>query len=184
MRVILFISGLLLIGMTPVLAATGRILDKVEAEQADTAALDAEARLFKSIGMGIALSIAQCEGRDDCNPAVEQPEIQKLLDTINVRIDDLVLRLQEGEEEYTDVLTAYVDQRENYVRYQQQLEDVIGEEIGIAAEEEEIPEDTFADDATAPAQEIEGAEVDFSIFEDADEPLIEAPAPEEELPDE
>ena len=51
-------------------AATGRILEGIEAEQADRAALIAEANIFKSIGMGIALSLAQCEGQDQCQVIV------------------------------------------------------------------------------------------------------------------
>lgn len=178
MRSFFFIILFFVSGTSSVLAVSGRILGDMEAEQADTAALNAEAGLLKSIGMGIALSLAQCEGQENCKPAVDQTELKQLLDTINVRIDDLVLRQQKGGEDYTDLLTAYVDQREKYTDYQKKLED-----IGITAEDNNLEEDTSINEAIAPEEETQKkGKVDLSIFEDADKALLEDSGLEEDLP--
>lgn len=177
MRSLFFIILFIITSTGTVLAATGRILDNLEAEQADTAALNAEAGLLKSIGMSIALSLAQCEGQEECKPSVDQSEIKQLLDTINVRIDDLILRQQDGKEDYTEILTAYVDQREKYLNYQKKLEDITGpQDTGTS-----ITEDTFADENVAPGGETqETGKVDLSIFEDADKALLEDSGLEEQ----
>ena len=171
MKPVLLISSLLIFSTTTVMAVTGRILDDIEAEQADTTALTAEAQLFKSIGMGIAISLARCDGQDGCNPTVDQTEIKQLLDTLNVRIDDLILRQQNSEQDLTDILTVYVDQRESYLRYQQKLQDITGiEDIGTTAEDE----DTFAEEEVNLEEQVQKeGQVDLSIFEDADESLLE-----------
>lgn len=164
-------------------AATGRILDKVEAGQADTTALNAEAALFKSIGMSIALSLAQCEGQDSCVPSVDQSEIKQLINTLNNRIDDLILRQQQDDsEEFTEVLTAYVDQRENYLRYQKTLEDITGVgDIGTAGEEA-LQEDTFMEESATLEEAPQGEGIDLSVFEDVGDPLLEDSGETGDLP--
>ena len=94
------------------LAATGRILDEVEAQQADSTALGAEVELFKSIGMGIALALSQCEGQTSCKPNVNQEELQHLLDTMDKRINTLMTRQEQNQGDFTDVITAYVTERD------------------------------------------------------------------------
>jgi hypothetical protein len=152
--------------------ATARILTKDEAGRADAAALAAEAYLFKSIGMGIALSLAHCEGQDACTPPVSEDELQQLIDALNERINSLVER-QEGGEDLADVLTAYVNQRENYLRYKEQLGGLSEE---IAPEEGPSPEvveeaEVFVEEPKEAVVEEQPAEevIDFSIFEDVDE---------------
>jgi len=173
MRIIQSLT-ILLIASLLILPATARILTRDEANRADAAALTAEAELFKSIGMGIALSLAQCEGREACTPSVNEGELQQLIDALNERIDSLVER-QEGGENLADVLTAYVNQRENYLRYKDKL-DALSEEIAPA--EEAAPElveeaEVFVEEEEAVAGEAEeeppAEELDFTIFEDVDE---------------
>lgn len=142
-------------------AATGRILEGIEAEQADKAALVAEANIFKSIGMGIALSLAQCEGQDQCQ-VIDAGEIEQLLGALDVRINNLILRQGGGEGEYTEVLTVYIDQREKYLKYQDKLEEI----IGTAAAVDETVQDSSETQAFG-TDEQEG-EVDLSIFEDVE----------------
>ena len=153
-------------------AAAARILTGDEVSRADPTALTVEADLFKSIGMSIALSLAQCEGREACTPSVSEGELQSLIDALNERIDSLVER-QEGGEDLADVLTAYVNQRENYLRYMEKL-DILSEEIAPA--EEAAPElveeaEVFVEEAEEDVVEEPPAEeeIDFSIFEDMDE---------------
>ena len=170
------------------MAAQGRILDRIEAEQADTAAFAAEAEIFKSIGLSIALSIAQCNSQPDCEPVVDKAELETLLDKLDDRINKLVVKQQAGgEEDYTEILTAYVTEKENFLKYQEKLDALSAPEETLAEPEEE----PFAEQApaattteVAPPQEA----VDFSVFEDIDEALPgtgpESLAPSDELTDE
>lgn len=154
------------------MAAQGRILDRIEAEQADTAAFTAEAEIFKSIGLSIALSLAQCNSQADCEPVVDKAELETLLDKLDDRINKLVVKQQAGgEEDYTEILTAYVNEKENFLKYQEKLDALSPPEEAVAepAEEEPFAEEAPAATTTevAPPQEA----VDFSVFEDIDEAL-------------
>lgn len=102
------------------------ILDKEQANKADLNLLQNETNVFKSIGMGIALSIAQCEGVDFCTLTVEEAEIKQLLHTLNERIDSLVLKQEEAEDPvaFDNVLTAYVDERESYTSHLEKLKSI------------------------------------------------------------
>ena len=162
---ITLITWLLVINTPFVFAATGRILEGIEAEQADKAALVAEANIFKSIGMGIALSLAQCEGQDQCQ-VIDADEIEQLLNTLDERIDNLILRQGGGEGEYTEVLTAYIDQREKYLKYQDKLEEI----VGIPEAADNIVQDDKSETEVFGADDQQGG-VDLSIFEDVDEGL-------------
>ena len=187
-RTVYFILSAILV-LTPSLlpAAAGRILDAAEAKQADTAALTAEAELFKSIGMGIALSLSQCGEQGTCNPSVSKDELDHLLNTLDTRINDLVSRQAQKQGDYNEVLTAYVNQREAYRGYQADLAKISGGAPG----EEDIGKDTFGETAapaetkpattetatvkkpkTAPKkQKTEGTGVDLDVFSDVDKPL-------------
>ncbi len=168
------LACMLVIAAPFTLAATGRILDDIEAEQADKTALVAEANIFKSIGMGIALSLAQCEGQDQCQ-VIDADEIEQLLGTLDERINNLILRQGGGEGEYTEVLTAYIDQREKYLKYQDKLEGI----IGTAAAVDETAQDSSETQAFG-TDDQEG-EVDLSIFEDVE--VEEDPSGDEEFED-
>jgi len=99
------------------------ILDKDEFDNADLTSLQNETVLFQSIGMGIALSIAQCEGVDLCSLTVEESEIQALINTLDQRIDKLVLKQEEAEDPiaFDKVLTAYINERESYESHLEKL---------------------------------------------------------------
>jgi len=150
-------------------AALARILTSDEVSQADTQALIAESDVFKAIGMGIALSIANCEGENDCKPSVNQDELKQLLQAIDNRIahiQGIVDSEEISEDDLNEILTAYVDERENYLRYLNQLGDVspeideeFAEEIVIEEEKQEQEQEKSV---------LIDAEIDFSIFEDAD----------------
>ena len=185
-----FVIVLSLLTLAPpsLMAVAGRILDAVEAQQADTTALAAEAELFKSIGTGIALSLSQCEEQSACTPNVSKDELSHLLDTLDKRINDLVSRQERKDGDYTEVITAYVNQREAYRGYQADLEKLTG---GGAPGEENIGKDTFgeteapAETKTAPTetatatkpmpsaekQKTGGPEADLDVFSDMDKPL-------------
>ena len=136
--------------------ATGRILDDTEASLADVTALTAEAELFNSIGMGIALAIYQCEEESACRPNVSKAEVGHLLNTLDKRISDLATREQEQQGVFTDVITVYVNHREDYLRYQS--------ELNKFADDEVLAEGDVFSASGAPG-------VDLSIFSDVDAPL-------------
>lgn len=120
------------------------ILEQVEVQEAEAKVLEAEAAIFKSIGMGLAISLAHCDEDTDCNIAVSETEIEKLLNTLNDRINGLVLRLESGDTNIEDALVMYANQRDQYIQYQETLADMTPE-TGAASER-----------------------VDLSIFEDAE----------------
>ena len=152
-----------LLVITPVVsAATGRILDEVEAEQADKTSLVAEADIFKSIGMSIALSLAQCEGQDQCS-VIHANEVDQLIGKLNERINELIVRQHSGDGDYSDILSLYVDQRENYLRYQDRLEDIVGMP--------EIPEPPASTETQVFGTDDQQGGVDLSVFEDAEQDL-------------
>ena len=156
------LSGAILFLMpAPGFPATGRILDDNEASLADATALTAEAELFKSIGMGIALAIYQCAEESTCKPNVSKDELGHLLNTLDKRISDLATREQEQQGAFTEVITAYVNQREEYLRYQNEL----GKYAGGAADETLSEGDAFSATDSGPAV------MDLSIFSDVDAPL-------------
>ena len=177
---------LLLLINVNVLAA---ILDKKEAEQADLSLLEGETRVFQSIGMGIALSIAQCEGIDLCSFTVDEDEIQELINALETRIDSLVLRQEEIEdpEGLEKVLMAYVNERDNYTSHLEKLKNITSSsESDDALSEDSFEleaEPDFPVEAARNAELLDYVEDELSLFEDEeledDEDLEDLP----ELPD-
>jgi len=176
-----------LISVAPVTQA--RILADDEAAQAPTSLLQDEARLFSSIRMGIALSMAQCEGRELCTPSVNSDEIKRLLDTLNSRIEELTLKQEsvEDPEAFQQVLSLYVDERDNYNNVLEQLgtieEDIqdIGVESQVVDLEKAELQDTISEEETFTEEGSEAAVVDekLEIFQDADLELTDDASLEE-----
>ncbi len=130
------------------------ILDKDEADKADLTLLKNETVLFQSIGMGIALSIAQCEGVDLCSLTVEEKEIQELINALEERIDSLVLKQEAAEDpvEFSNVITAYVNERDSFASHLEKLKsitstsdvegDLLDETLDLETEEVDFPVDS------------------------------------------
>lgn len=170
------LTGLLLV-LPPVQA---RILADDEAAQASTPTLQDEARLFSAIRMGFALSMAQCTGRELCTPSVNADEVRRLLETLNTRIEDLTLKQEsvEDPEAFEEVLSLYVDERDNLNSVLDKLkpveEDI--EDIGVESEvvdfEDAELDDTLSEDATFTEEPVDSAAgEEFEIFEDVGEEL-------------
>lgn len=145
------------------------ILNKDEAAQADLSTLQNESSVFQSIGMGIALSIAQCEGVDLCSFTVDVDEIQELINTLDARIDSLILRQEEAEDpvEFDKILTAYVSERDNYTTHLDKLKNItstLDEEVDLLDTLE--PEQDFPVEAARDAELLEYVEDELSLFED------------------
>jgi hypothetical protein len=161
----------------------GNILANDEANKADATTLANEASVFESIRMGIALSMAQCEGQAGCSPAVNEEELKQLIQALDTRIDNLTLRQEEVEdpEGFDEVLAIYVNERDNYAHFMEKLGtfskdiEAIGEEVEEELIlEEEIVEEDIVDEASEEvvdiAEELQFFEDDLD-FEDEEEDL-------------
>lgn len=144
-------------------SVNARLLDNDEAKAADLNALQTEARLFSTIRMGIALSMAQCHNQTDCTPSVNAEEVQRLLDTLNTRIDEMTLRQEEVEnpDAYQQVLALYTGERDNYSGVLEQLDtleadiEAIGKEDNVEQIEDTGLEDILTEETEVIIQEEE-----------------------------
>lgn len=135
------------------------ILDREAIETAAPAELSAEASVFESIGIGIALSIAQCESVEFCFLALEQSEIQELIDLLAYRIETLDARRQAGGSDGLDgILGAYVGQRDNYTGYLEKLRRLRAAEAAGRAESIESDLNFFADEELVDDEGLGAAE--------------------------
>ena len=146
-----------------VFAVSTDVLDLDEVTSADSDTLLADTRVFNTIGMGIALSIAECDGRDVCDPTVGETEIEQLIDALDQRIESVVSRQQNNEEELSNVITAYVDSKEKYTDYMDRLGKIAKSAKPELPEEEFVEADIFEDEGLT--------EDEFSAFDDYDESL-------------
>jgi len=145
----------------PVLAAQADVLDINEIPDADVTTLLEDTKVFNTIGMGIALSIAECTGKDICEPTVDEDEIEQLIEALDQRIEGVVSRQQNSEEELTNVITAYVDTKEKYSDYLQKLSKISRPEL---PQEEFVEEDLFSSEDAL-------TEDEYSAFDDFEEDL-------------
>ena len=157
----------------PVLSVSTDVLDIDEITSSDINTLVEDTRVFNTIGLGIALSIAQCEGRDICDPTVDENEIGQLIEALDRRIEGVVSRQQDNEEDMSNIITAYVDTREKYTDYLQRLGKIARPEI---PQEEFAEEDLFSSEDAL-------TEDEYSAFDDFEEDL-EDDADLDELEDE
>ncbi|MCH8977160.1 MAG: hypothetical protein IH909_06000 [Proteobacteria bacterium] len=148
----------------PVLSAAIDVLDKDKITNADINTLVEDTKVFNIIGMGIALSIAQCDGKDICDPTVDENEIGQLIEALDRRIEGVVSRQQDSEEDLSNIITAYVDTKENYTDYIERLNQITRSPIIEPAEDEFAEEDIFADEEAMTDDE-------YSAFDDFDESL-------------
>ena len=145
----------------PVLSVSTDVLDIDEISSSDINTLVEDTRVFNTIGLGIALSIAQCEGRDICDATVDENEIVQLIETLDRRIEGVVTRQQNSDEELTPVITAYVDTKEKYSDYLQRLSKIARPEI---PQEEFAEEDLFSSEDAL-------TEDEYSALDDFEEDL-------------
>ena len=126
MSLSLKIINLILITLFINVNVSAVILNSEEVEQADLSLLLDETKVFQSIGMGIALSIAQCEGVDVCSLTVEENEIRELLKALDSRIGSLILKQEEAEDPagIDNVLTAYMNERDSYNAHLEKLQTI------------------------------------------------------------
>ena len=148
----------------PVLSAAIDVLDTDEITNSDINTLIEDTKVFNIIGMGIALSIAQCDGKDICDPTVDKNEIGQLIEALDRRIEGVVSRQQDSEEDLSNIITAYVDTKENYTDYIERLNQITRSPVIEPAEDEFAEEDIFADEDAM-------TEDEYSAFDDFDDSL-------------
>jgi len=148
----------------PVLSVSTDVLDIDEIPNSDISTLLEDTKVFNIIGMGIALSIAQCDGRDICDPTVDENEIGQLIEALDRRIEGVVSRQQDNEEDLSTIITAYVDTKEKYTDYMERLSKITKSPVIEPAEDEFSGEDIFADEDAL-------TEDEYSAFDDFEEDL-------------
>lgn len=172
-----FLSLFLLLASINLPAA---ILDNEAAVDAEINTLQAEAALFNTIGAGIALSLAQCEGVDLCSVNVEEVELKELLKVLSQRISDLTLKQEEviDPDEFQQVLTAYVNEYDSYSSHLEKLnaingaiyesEDSIADEFQFEIEEADFPVESARNEALPSYLDELAAFEDEEILDDED----------------
>jgi hypothetical protein len=143
------------------------ILNKEEAAKADLITLQDEIELFKSISMGIDLSIAHCEGNDSCALPMEEREVQQLIDTLEARIDSLAVRQTEIDDiiGFNKVLSAYINERDNYSIYIERIRSLVIS-FGNRRNLPQLGDDPDFPVETAINEELLGYLNELSLFED------------------
>jgi len=103
------------------------ILNRQEASKADLVTLEDEIKLFKSISMGITLSIAHCEGNDSCALPMEEKEVQQLVKTLESRIDSFAARQSEIDDiiGFNKILSEYISLRDSYSSYIEKIQYIV-----------------------------------------------------------
>ncbi len=157
---------LAIVTSVPVLSAAIDVLDKDKITNADINTLVEDTKVFNIIGMGIALSIAQCDGKDICDPTVDENEIGQLIEALDSRIESVVSRQQDSEEDLNNIIIAYVDTKEKYTDYMERLSKITRSPVIEPAEDEFAEEDIFADEDAM-------TEDEYSAFSDFDDSLAD-----------
>lgn len=137
------------------LLAQSEILDITELNDADATTLLEDTKKFHSIGIGIAFSIAECSGKEICEPRVVEDEIGRLIEVLDKRIEDVSFRQENSGEELTTVITAYVDIKDKYTDYLERLNKIVKYAL---PQESFIEQDALVED-------------EFNIFDDVEDEL-------------
>ena len=95
---------------------------------------------------------------------MNEDEIKQLIETLNQRIEGVVSRQQDSEEELGNIITAYVDSKEKYSDYMDRLSKIAKIPEPESTEEAFGEEDIFADEDAM-------TEDEYSAFDDLDESL-------------
>ena len=151
-----------------------RILDDADLSVADTEAFNSEIKILRRIGHSIGLSIALCGGQTICKLSVNQDELRRLIQIIDKRIAEMVVRRQQGtaaEEDIDKMMDIYSEQRAQYLNYMDELVTKLSVTMGS---DEDALEDTFADTFSDSSKELtDDEELDFSSDFDAENDINE-----------
>ena len=135
-----------------------------EGQTADVASLENAVTRFRSVRMGIELSLAECEELSLCSPPVNGEELDTLIQLLDGHVD-MLSRLREDAEsprEFDELLLAYSSEKGSMEGLAGDLEGL--GELPVAVPDFELP-DTDAIEAELTETLLE--------FEDTDEELLD-----------
>ena len=135
-----------------------------DAQTADVASLENAVTRFRSVRMGIELSLAECEELSLCSPPVNGEELDTLIQLLDGHVD-MLSRLREDAEspgEFDELLLAYSSEKGSMEGLAGDLEGL--GELPVAVPDFELP-DTDAIEAELTETLLE--------FEDPDEELLD-----------
>lgn len=130
------------------------LMQDQNAQGADLNNLKAEAGTFEAIRLGLALSLARCEGKENCEPSIDEGEMDYLLDALQLRVDDVSNRLdsEEDAKQGEQVLAIFENELDSYFYYYDSIRALSGEDLNASI--------SFADDNFGLTNEI-AEEEDF-----------------------
>lgn len=168
-------------------ASPGRILSADELVSHSETELAGELAIFESVGEGIALSLAVCADNVSCQPVLSEPELAKLIETLDIRIQHLrslpadVRSVNDGD----DLLNDYQQTRQQYALYMRELRDIkAADNLDAEIEAQGRPsrsrpaepvtptktaESAVMHEPTPPRPKFRNEGFDLEAFEDADE---------------
>ena len=147
-------------------APQAQILIEGTAAAADLNTLRNEVQILSTISQGVQLSVAECELSDSCAASVNGEELDQLINTINLRINNLSVRYTDTREPgLEDILIGYVDVREDYNALRDKL-DVLPQFFGRTVGDD-LGADAFIESGGVVSEEI------LELYEDVDEELTD-----------
>ncbi|MAS82827.1 MAG: hypothetical protein CMF45_09070 [Legionellales bacterium] len=113
----------------------------------DVGLFEEELTLYGQIGMGIALSLAQCEEQEGCVPSVTEDELNTLIESLKARVIELERRLAEATDsnvrsELGELIGGFNKELKDFRDYRQELQEFFASED----EDEDFDEDEGFDD--------------------------------------
>lgn len=164
-----------------------RILSADELVSRSESELAGELIIFESVGEGIALSLAVCADNVSCQPALSEPELAKLIETLDSRIQHLRSLAPDAQSvnDRDSLLSDYQQTRQQYALYMRELRDIKAADTLDAEIEAEARSsrsetaDTVTPSAPAISAEVQqpappkpkfrNEGIELEAFEDADE---------------
>ncbi len=130
----------------------------------DTGLFEEDLTLFGVIGEGIALSLAQCEELDGCAPGITIEEIDRLMESLQARIEELEQRLANGVDDgerarLETLLAGYREELAQFGAYREELQAFLtgpseGSDLGDDLGDEFVPGQDDLDDAEPAAPSL------------------------------
>ncbi len=171
--VILFFSAqfLLVQAVTNDTQMALELMQDQDAKSADLSSLKAEAGTFEAIRLGLALSLARCEGKESCEPSINEGEMDFLLQALQFRVKDVGNRLESGtendEKKGEQVLAILENELDSYFYYFDSITDegfkaetnFIDDNFGL--KNEVADEDDFYEDKGPSIEELIMTELEF-----------------------
>jgi hypothetical protein len=113
----------------------------------DVGLFEEELTLYGQIGMGIALSLAQCEEQEGCVPSVTEDELNTMIESLKARVIELERRLAEATDsnvrsELGELIEGFNEELKEFRDYRQELQEFFASE----EEDEDFDEDEGFDD--------------------------------------